>query len=471
MVAVVRMFQQEAGIELRAIGLQNEPSFDEPYASAILDPEHFAELIDVVGTRFEKEGIKTGFFMAEQVVGQYINSNTMYFEALQNHEGANQYCDVFAVHGYGEDGITPGYPTYDEWDDLYEMAQSGSHPKDLWMSETFIDYTDWNSAISAAGAMHGALWAGNISLWTNWAFENMQFKKNEPTSTFYTSKNYFKYIRPGAVRVGTETDHADILATAFEHKENGTFTVVLINKGKYPVSVELAGNNLPNGFSLFRTSEHENFLEFDAVKGEMFLLPASSVTTLYSVEIPSLTMDDVENLLLNQNDAEQVIQLTGISDGDGGTASLTLQAESSDPALISGLEVTVVQADGKAQLSFTPGTDLSGTALVTLTLTDGVEEKEVKFYVVVDAATGISTRDIQSLKVYPNPASDILYIEIPEGGLQELLVTDMTGRTLLKRQLEAESIVALNLESFGKGIYIVTARDSQQRFYERFIVE
>ncbi len=115
MVAVVKMFEQEAGIQLEAIGLQNEPAFDEPYASAILDPEHFAELIEVVGKRFVNEGISTRLYMPEQVVGQYNNSNIQYLNTLQNNAEADPYCDIFAVHGYGEDGITPGTPTYSEW--------------------------------------------------------------------------------------------------------------------------------------------------------------------------------------------------------------------------------------------------------------------------------------------------------------------------------------------------------------------
>lgn len=471
MVAVVRMFREEAGIELRAIGLQNEPSFDEPYASAILDPTHFAELIEVVGKRFEAEGINTGFFMAEQVVGQNLNSNDMYFEAMQNNEEANPYCDVFAVHGYGEDGITPGIPSYDEWVHYFEKAQEEPYPKDLWMSETFIGYKDWSSAMSTAGAMHGALWAGNISLWTNWSFDGMQLTKNEPNSTYYTSKNYFKYIRPGAVRVETSTDHPDILATAFEHAEQGTFTVVLINKGKYPISVELAANNLPNGFKMFRTSEYENFMEADSVKGEIFILPANSVTTLYATEIPALTMDDVDNLYLKQDDPGQNIQLTGISDGNGGIGLLSLLTEASNPDLITDLAVTGIQADGTAELSFTPGSGLSGTALITLTLTDGEEKKEVKFYVSIESITGIRDLEILSLKVYPNPASDKLHIEIPDTGLEELEVTDMMGRVMLRRAPVAENLVTLNLESLESGIYILTARNSRQQFCETFIVE
>jgi O-glycosyl hydrolase len=120
MVAVVRMFEQEAGIHIEAIGLQNEPAFDEPYASAILDPSHFSSLIELVGKRFESEGITTRLYMPEQVVGQYNNSNAQYLDALQHFPEANPYCDIYAVHGYGEDGITPGVPSYAEWVALHD---------------------------------------------------------------------------------------------------------------------------------------------------------------------------------------------------------------------------------------------------------------------------------------------------------------------------------------------------------------
>jgi glucuronoarabinoxylan endo-1,4-beta-xylanase len=471
MVAVVRMFEQEAGIHLEAIGLQNEPAFDEPYASAILDPEHFVRLITVVGQRFEEEGITTRLYMPEQVVGQGNNSNAQYLDELQNDAVADPLCDIFAVHGYGSDGITPGIPSYSEWTSMFQQAQQGDNPKKLWMSETHIPYNGWSSAISTAGAIHGGLWAGNISLWTNWSFGDMQLTKNIPNSTFYSSKNYFKYIRPGAVRKGTQSDNPDVLATAFEHDANGTFTVVLINKGNNPISVDLAGNNLPNEFSAFRTTEFENFVEVDPVRGEMFILPASSVTTLYATENPTLTMDDLPSLFLMQDDPEQTVPITGISNGSGGTAGLSLDAESSDEALITGLNVTAVQGDGTASLSFTPGAGLSGTALVTVSLTDGSMTREVKFYVVVASTVGATSPEIRDLKVYPNPATDRLMVTLPDEGYDELVVLDVTGRTVIRRKIDAAGVLELNLDPLEKGLYHLLVTGGEKYGYAKFVVE
>jgi hypothetical protein len=354
---------------------------------------------------------------------------------------------------------------------MYDQAQLGDYPKKVWMTETHIGYSDWSSAMSTAGAIHGGLWAGNMSLWTNWSFGDMQLTKNKPNSTFYASKNYFKYIRPGAARIGTAANHNDILATAFEHDKDGTFTVVLINKGNNPVSVELSGNNLPNGYRAFRTSKFENFIEVEPVAGDMFILPGSSVTTLYAIENSALTIDDVPNSILKENDPEQNIPLAGISDGLGGTSSLTLNATSSDPALISGLTVTAIQTDGTAELSFTPGANLTGTAQVVVTLTDGTAVREVKFYVVVQSTVGKQELSVQTLKVYPNPASDKLFIDIPESGLEEMIITDMMGRVLIQQGIDSEQRIDLNIESLQKGLFIVTVGNGQKKYVTRFIVE
>jgi hypothetical protein len=262
-----------------------------------------------------------------------------------------------------------------------------------------------------------------------------------------------------------------VLVTAFEHDQEGTFTVVLINKSKSSVSVELTGNNLPDSYSLFRTSMYEDFIDGGTVAGEMFILPASSVTTLYASENSPLEMDDVANLFLKQNDPEQTVQLSGISDGAGGTASLTLEAESNDASILQDISVGSIQADGTSSLNFTPVSDMAGTSLVTVTLSDGTEIREVKFYVVVESTVGKQELEIQTLKVYPNPASDKLFVELPETGMEELIITDLMGRLLIHREIVSEQRVEVNIDLLQKGMFIISISNGQKRYVSRFIVE
>ena len=280
-IATIRLLKNE-GIDVYAVCPQNEPAFNEPYPSAILGPQQFRDFIKILGPRLDAEGLDTRIYMPEQVFGISFYSMDQYITTVKADAVADENTDIIAVHGYANDGITPGAPDYSQWNGLWTSASTGDHPKELWMTETFIEYTNFLDAMSLAGAIHGGLKFGNISWWTNWAFEGMQLTKMKPNSSFYASKNFFKFIRPGAIRIGSSSDHVDLLETAFYHPQNKTYTIVMINKGSIGIPVNLKGSNIPSQYQVFRTSQFLNCVQVDSVKDEIFLLPPNSITTLYA---------------------------------------------------------------------------------------------------------------------------------------------------------------------------------------------
>ncbi|MBN2000753.1 hypothetical protein JW935_24605, partial [candidate division KSB1 bacterium] len=281
MVAAVKMFKDNAGINLYALGPQNEPAFTEPYASAVLSPEAFSDLITVIGKRFEIEGISTKLYMPEQVFSQGHYSMAQYIKTLINRAEADKYTDIIATHGYDSDGIGEGQPTYDGWTNMWKQTQDCQFSKEFWMTETFPEYNNWDSALSLAGAIHGALVYGNVGLWTLWSIEGTLMDKGTPTPSFYTSKNYYKYIRPGARRIRADSDTQDVLASSFIHPEFKTLTTVLINKGDEPVSTGLTGDRLADRYDVYTTAENMNFAFMGVVEsGAPVALPGRSVTTL-----------------------------------------------------------------------------------------------------------------------------------------------------------------------------------------------
>lgn len=281
MVAAVKLFKNEAGVDLYAIGPQNEPAFCEPYASAVLSPEKFTDLIEIIGDRFEQEKISTKLYMPEQVFTQAHYSMAEYISSLKLSEKADQYTDIIATHGYGTSGVQAQNPTYEGWQEMWQQSQNCQFDKELWMTETYPEYSNWSSAISLAGAIHGALVYGNVSLWTLWNIEGTLIEEHQPTASFYTSKNYYKYIRPGARRILVTENHDDILASAFIHPITKQQTVVLINKGTKPVNINLYGTLHPDYYDAYTTANHVNFEYRGRVeRDEQIALPASSVTTL-----------------------------------------------------------------------------------------------------------------------------------------------------------------------------------------------
>jgi glucuronoarabinoxylan endo-1,4-beta-xylanase len=475
MVALVKAMKQEAGIDILAIGLQNEPYFNEPYSSAILGGPQFVQLIKIVGDRFKKEGLSSiGFYMPEQVfgIGSGYYSCEGYLATLKSDALADEYCQYFAVHGYDATGITPGFPTYSGWARLRELAQQGNHPKETWMTETFIGYSDWTSALNLAGAIHGSLWAGKISLWSNWSFDGVQVTKNLPNSSFYTSKNYYKYIRPGAVQVDAKSDNSNLLVTAFENTD-GKFAMVIINKGTRAVSARIYGSNLPEAYHIYRSTMSENCVDagiLNTIETTM-IFPASSVITLVADGNVTLTMSQVADTTIKMNSAETSFQVDGISDGAGSVNDLTLAFENSNPGLFSNFSVSAIGSDGKATISFTPAIDQVGVAQIRLSLSNtGGTKRQVIFYVFVIDATGVKEINNGFYRIYPNPTSGVLNIEFSPNQFREFAVTDITGRLILRHQITSDHF-SMNVNNWNKGVYLIKMTGDTNTKLARFVVE
>ncbi|NQT26343.1 T9SS type A sorting domain-containing protein [candidate division KSB1 bacterium] len=307
MLAVIKMFKSEAGIDLAAIGPQNEPAFCEPYPSAVLGPEQFAELVAVVGEKFKLEGLSTKIYMPEQVFTQFHYSMAQYIDAIKANPDADKYTGIIAAHGYDTDGIGEAQPNYEAWSTMWDQSQNCQYPKEFWMTETYPTYENWNSALSLAGAIHGALVYGNVGLWTLWNIEGTLMFRGEPTASFYASKNYYKYIRPGSRRIKVVSGHDDILASSFIHNEDKTLTTVLINKNSEPLTVTIAGDSIPVQYDVYTSAENMNFIyQGNFNYNESIALPANSVTTLVGQTDGAVTTVEAalqipKNFRLDQN--------------------------------------------------------------------------------------------------------------------------------------------------------------------------
>jgi len=475
MAAVVKAFKEEAGIDITAIGLQNEPYFNEPYPSAILSGPKFAELIKIVGDRFHREGLDhVGFYMPEQVfgIGWGDYSNEGYLAAVRALPDADKYTTVFAVHGYDGTGITPGFPSYSNWSNLYNLAIQEPNPKEMWMTETHIAYTGWSSAMSLAGALHGSLIAGNITLWTNWSFEDMQLTSNEPNLSYYVSKQFFAHIKPGAVRVYTSPEIGDLMGSAYENTD-GSFTLVMINKGSSPIRVRLVGAGLPLSYQVFRTSSTEKHVDagvYQVTDGAL-ILPASSVSTLVSSQMPALALGQVANVKVAKNSGEATVTIPGISDANGQIAGLTLTAENDNPSLFSQFEISAINPDHSAALSFTPAQDQTGSAKVTLTLRDDQNnEVQTIFYIIVYTPQGINEGKTVTLSLYPNPASSVVRVTLPSTEYKTITMTDLTGRTIFRTNVNSMDM-DINLTGIPKGIYVVQAEGNGKSVRSRLVVQ
>ncbi len=310
--ALIKTIRYETGIELAAVSLQNEPQFNEPYASCVVDPNEMRDMIKVVGPRFEREGIGTKIYWAEALPAQGAIQN--YIMAVKNDPVARRYGNIVAIHNYDADGINVGGAGADEWARIYGWAQSGEPKCPTWMTETSGHANSWDGALELIGNIYNALVHGNASAWVFWSFTVSRDSEvfglvvdNVPTSRFFVSKQIYKFVRPGAVRVDVSSADADVPAAAFRNDREGTLSVILINKSGVPKAVRISGSGVPSSFQSYTTADRRNCESGPAVGPDgLILLPPSSVTTLVgslgagsSVEDRNATVPDRFTLFQN----------------------------------------------------------------------------------------------------------------------------------------------------------------------------
>ncbi len=377
-VAFCRIFEEEMGFELYGLGMQNEPTFHEPYPSGILSAGYFYKLIDVVGQRFQDEGIGTRLYMPEQVLSQGGSVSTKAFlDSLQKHASPNALCDAVAVHGYAPDGIGPGMPDTAQWTTLYDNCQEGAYPKELWMTESNPSGGDWDGAMQIAGAILSSLRYGSISWWTTWGIQGTLVDKTmKPIPGFYSNKHIFKFVRPGAQRVYSKTSNLQVYDGAFinEAEDGGNLVLVLINDSTGPVSVKMnvGGGTVPGKCDVYLSRElaPTELVASGVPADDLFHMPPKSIITIVANVNPHPNFNDIPDQEIPESSGTQTITITGIDDGESNSQNLTFTAVSSNNGIIPDPVITYTQGTTTATLEYQPTPDITGSVEIRVTCTD-----------------------------------------------------------------------------------------------------
>lgn len=279
-VAYIRLLKARTGIDLYAISLQNEPRFSQFYASAVYSPKALAQLIAVVGRRFEKEGITTKIVAPEDV--NYFSAVLRFLQAIIAEPDANRYTSVFAIHNYANDGVKPNQVAPSNWRETYQLASENS--KAVWMTETSgFDAQSIDGGMLLATSMYNALHYGNVSAWIYWQISaeggSSLLVKGEPTWLYDISRQFYRHIRPGAMRYQVRSSDEDVLVLAFRDERRGVDTLVAINYVSQQKTLRLPVAD----YQVLQTAADRRYQKVSATQGGggyRLLLPGPSVTTI-----------------------------------------------------------------------------------------------------------------------------------------------------------------------------------------------
>lgn len=486
LLAYVKILKQETGIDLYAISIQNEPFFANPFESNVVKPDEYGTLLNVVGRKFRQEGLSTKIFGAEHMAEWSWGVQQNYVSNIFKNGGNNPYLDIYAVHGY-VDGVAPDYGSAEGWTAL-KTNISQKHSKPLWMTETSGYAQTPEGAMKLAKSMYLALRFGDISSWVYWSVsgepgsEFSIMANGEPTILYYVSKQFFKYIRPNAVRIDAASDDPEILTLAFKNASEGSMSLVVINASETQKDVTLDIPAGPGEFTAYRTSATENSVEAGTITNTVSL-PAQSITSLVGFGPSGPSVGEIPNYYVHVgDDATLEIPLSDISDGDGGT--LSFQVMSSNEAIVPMPTLNYTYPSGNGSLVLNPDTSTPGKSVITITLTNGNTINEstfgfnstsVSFSVeVLDVVTGSKKKVNSELMIYPNPVdADMLMLDLSGvPGAKRVEIMDSKGQQVfsLGREQAGGKELIINTRGWQPGIYFIRVTAGRRRVVEKIVV-
>lgn len=216
------LLQQNAGVNLYGISIQNEPDYTASYESMLVSNTEFVDFIKVLGPKLAALNPKP-LLMAGDYSSWFNVSGLA--TAIGGDTTALADTDLFITHQYA------GTATYQ------------SIPRPLWETEmsSFEGFDpSIGHGVTVAKWIHDAITSGNVNVWHYWWLYNPHNPDNEGligsnadpsaiTKRVYTVGNFARFVRPGWVRIDVSgVSSANLYVTAYKGPGN-LFAVVVIN--------------------------------------------------------------------------------------------------------------------------------------------------------------------------------------------------------------------------------------------------
>lgn len=124
-------------------------------------------------------------------------------------------------------------------------------------------------------------------------------------------------------------------------------------------------------------------------------------------------------------------------------------------------EVTAVPLDSFASYSWSSETHGDTMDISVVCLSEDSMHQSV-YSVRVMLPTGVNEAAAPVLRLYPNPASTVLYVSVLKG--ERVQLCDMTGRLLMQAEATGEETLPLDISGLSRGIYVVRCGDRVAKF-------
>jgi len=284
----VKVVNDSTGADYYGVSIQDEPAFQEPYASCVYSPQRYASVFTVVADTFRTRGMQNRFFGAEHMMWAFPS---VFESAIRSDPVALGHMHAWAIHGY-QDGVRA---------DTGSWGGATATDKPLWMASTSgwgygTTVNDWLPAMTLGRNILSFLRDSKGSVWTWWSVMEVcaagceqsdsvagfaLLANGTPTAKYYVSSHFYRYVRPGARQVASTSSDLEVRVVAFRHSANDCLTLVLINSGTTAKTVSgITGQGVAQSFEMVTSTESAKLQRSTVNATDAIELPAGSITTL-----------------------------------------------------------------------------------------------------------------------------------------------------------------------------------------------
>lgn len=307
--------------------LDNEYGFTPDGIEVILEPDNTAcknyyqrnlpPVIEALGNRFEMNGYNPEIMVPSTLSLTNVKS---FFKEIEKNPDALNYVDVIVYHRYGGNNDTIAQA------EIVELAEKHQ------LKTAMLEY-DKNGDVEE---LHYDLKHNNVVAWTKYA---LMFKSDEQFAYVYVNEHsgsepiygigkqtkylrqYFKFIRPGAVRFEVSTSDPEIDPIAFKNKDGKEVVVLKAEKeeeikisglqaGNYGIKYTLGNYN----WGAVDPKEYDINLQDQVIsEGDVmeFNMPDKGVATIYQKSnLVSIESENI-NVSIYPNPVNNILTIKG----------------------------------------------------------------------------------------------------------------------------------------------------------------
>ncbi|KAJ6477869.1 glycoside hydrolase [Mycena vitilis] len=252
LVQYVRFYAQE-GINITHLGLFNEPDFTASYSSMLTNGQQAIDIIKVLAATVKTAGLNVQLACCDATGW---NAQTTLTNAIVV-GGVESSLGIFTSHGYSSAPSTPMKTTRRVWQTENADLSGSFSPNNWFTSGAAGEGLTWANtiytAIVNANCSAYLYWEGGEIGTTNSALVLVSGTTPQASKRLWAFAQWSRFVRPGAVRIGTSVATSGSLKLSAFKNPDGTVSVQAINTGATTTNVTVgaaAGYTINNATAI-----------------------------------------------------------------------------------------------------------------------------------------------------------------------------------------------------------------------------